>query len=162
MISDFFEQGFATAVPHTGVVFPGNVDRESQSTHKLLRPLDPRIQVVVMRLENNSHQQIGIDEMARLVNLSPSRLAHLFKSETKFSIQQYLTQLRIAKAKAQLESSFRSIKEIAASVGFSSVTRFAACFKSLVGATPAQYRKDFSVGSFQCAERGVVARSANS
>jgi transcriptional regulator GlxA family with amidase domain len=79
--------------------------------------------------------------MARLVNLSPGRLAHLFKSETELSIQQYLTQLRLAKAKGHLESSFLSIKEIAASVGFPSVTRFVACFKNLAGATPAQYRK---------------------
>lgn len=92
-------------------------------------------------LESNSHKPIDVEDMARIVNLSVGRLAHLFKSETNVSIQQYLTQLRLAKAKSQLETSFLSIKEIAASVGFSSVTRFVACFKSFAGATPAHYRK---------------------
>jgi two-component system response regulator YesN len=108
-----------------------------------LTPRDRRIQVVVMLLERNSRDQIGIDEMARLVNLSPGRLAHLFRSEMQLSIQQYVTQLRLTKAKDQLESTFLSVKEIAALVGFSSVTRFVVTFKNVVGATPAQYRKTF-------------------
>jgi two-component system response regulator YesN len=106
-------------------------------------PRDRRIQVVVMLLERNSRDQIGIDEMARLVHLSPGRLAHLFKSEMQLSIQQYVTQLRLSRAKDQLESTFLSVKEIAALVGFSSVTRFVVTFKNSVGATPAEYRKTF-------------------
>ena len=109
---------------------------------------DRRIQFVVMLLEKNWERQIGVAEIARLVNLSPSRLAHLFKSEMDLSMQQYVTQLRLAKAKRKLETSFLSVKEIAASVGFSSVARFVVCFKSLVGATPAEYRKRLSNTSF--------------
>jgi len=114
----------------------------------------------VMLLESNSHQQIGIEDMARLVNLSPGRLAHLFKSEMELSIQQYLTRLRLAKAKRQLESSFLSIKEIAASVGFSSVARFVVCFKNVVGATPAHYRKHFLNASYRRQGEPALARSA--
>jgi AraC family transcriptional regulator of arabinose operon len=116
------------------------------------RPRDRRIQVVVTLLERNVHKQVGIDDMARLVNLSPGRLAHLFKSEMELSIQQYLTRLRLAKAKRQLESSFLSIKEIAAAVGFSSVSRFVVCFKSFAGATPSQYRKHFPHRSYRRAK----------
>ena len=127
---------------------------------KFSRPVDRRIQVVVMLLENNSHQQILVEDVARLVNLSTGRLAHLFKSEMEVSIQQYLTQLRLARAKSQLESTFLSPKEIAASVGFSSVTRFVVCFKNLVGTTPAHYRKHFLNGSCRAAESLALARSA--
>jgi AraC family transcriptional regulator, arabinose operon regulatory protein len=119
------------------------------------RPRDRRIQVVVMLLERNVHKQVAIEDMASLVNLSPSRLAHLFKSEMELSIQQYLTRLRLAKAKNQLETGFLSIKEIAASVGFSSVTRFVACFKNFAGATPSQYRKHFPHASYRSA-KGLV------
>ena len=123
-----------------------------QIAHTTARPVDRRIEVVLMMLEKNSNKQIPIKEMARLVNLSPGRLAHLFKDEMQVSIQQYLTQLRLAKAKRHLESSFLSIKEIAASVGFSSANRFVVCFKNIVGATPAQYRK-------QCSLRHINART---
>jgi two-component system response regulator YesN len=108
--------------------------------------------MVVMLLESNSHKQIAIEDVARLVNLSTGRLAHLFKSEMDLSIQQYLTQLRLAKAKSELESGFLSIKEIAASVGFSSVARFVVCFKNFVGATPAHYRKHILNAPYRGAE----------
>ena len=107
----------------------------------MCRPADRRIQIVVTLLENNWDKQIAVAEIARLVNLSSSRLAHLFKSEMDLSMQQYQTQLRLAEAKRQLETSFLSVKEIAASVGFSSVARFVVCFKNSIGSTPAQYRK---------------------
>ncbi len=124
-----------------------------QSTNEnVSRSLDRRIQVVVMLLESNSRKQIAIEDVAKSVNLSTGRLAHLFKSEMQLSIQQYLTQLRLAEAKSQLESTFLSIKEIAASVGFSSVTRFVVCFKNFVGATPAHYRKHFLSPSYRGAE----------
>jgi transcriptional regulator GlxA family with amidase domain len=123
-----------------------------------------------MLIECNSHDQLAIEELARMVNLSPGRLAHLFKSEMDISIQQYLTQLRLAKAKDQLETSFLSVKEIAASVGFPSVTRFVGCFKSLIGATPAQYRKQLaripylpaSAGNGSKIGKGIAENRTNS
>ncbi|HEX5702269.1 MAG TPA: AraC family transcriptional regulator [Pyrinomonadaceae bacterium] len=117
------------------------------------KPTDRRVQTVVMLLESNWNKQIALPEIAQAVNLSPSRLAHLFKSEMNLSMQQYLTRLRLAKAKRQLETSFLSVKEIAAAVGFSSVTRFVACFKSVVGFTPGQYRKQLSNAAYHDAER---------
>jgi AraC-like DNA-binding protein len=117
------------------------------------KPADRRVQIVVILLENNWNKQIAVGEIAQAVNLSPSRLAHLFKNEMNLSMQQYLTQLRLAKAKRQLETSFLSVKEIAAAVGFSSVARFVACFKSVVGFTPGQYRKQLSNAAYHDAER---------
>ena len=125
---------------------------------RIYEPADRRIQIVVMLLEDNWNQQIAVAEIAQLVNLSPSRLAHLFKTEMDLSMPQYLTQLRLAKAKRQLETSFLSVKEIAASVGFSSVARFVVCFKSLVGATPAQYRKRLSNTSFHLLQRALRSK----
>lgn len=150
------EYGTPTAVNHSSTAPPTRLRANVQSTQAhVSRPLDRRIQLVVMLLESNSHKQIAIVDMARLVNLSTGRLAHLFKSEMELSIQQYLTQLRLAKAKSHLESNFLSIKEIAASVGFSSVARFAVCFKNVVGATPAQYRKHFPSASYLSAESSL-------
>ena len=109
------------------------------------RTNDRRVQLVLMLLEEDSRRQWDLADIAKSVNLSPGRLAHLFKSEVGTSIQQYLTQIRLAKAKHQLESTFLSIKEIAASAGFRNVARFTASFKNAVGVTPADYRRRSSV-----------------
>lgn len=153
MYSEFSNRGIVTTVNQSSIAHLTGVSANIQSAKtNISRLLDRRIQVVVMLLESSSHKQLAIEDMARLVNLSPGRLAHLFKSEMELTIQQYLTRLRLAKAKSQLESSFLSIKEIAASAGFSSVTRFVVCFKNVVGATPAHYRKHFLNPSYRGAE----------
>ena len=150
-------------LPHSGTRDSGvmhETREENRTSHVRLVAgvIDRRIQVVVMLLNNNSHRQISLAQIARVVNLSPGRLAHLFKSEMALSIQQYLTQVRLAKAKDQLETSFLSVKEIAASAGFPSVTRFVGCFKSVVGSTPAQYRKYLTCGSHLRAHTGLGSK----
>jgi transcriptional regulator GlxA family with amidase domain len=94
-----------------------------------------------MLFEDDPQRQWELAEVAKSVNLSPGRLAHLFKHETGTSIQQYLTQIRLVNATHQLESTFLSIKEIAAAAGFRNVARFTSSFKNAVGTTPAEYRK---------------------
>src|ERR1051325_1570330 len=78
------------------------------------RTHDRRVQLVLILLEEDSQRQWDLADIAQRVNLSPGRLAHLFKREVGTSIQQYLTQIRLAKARNQLESTFLAIKEIAA------------------------------------------------
>ena len=122
---------------------------------------DRRVQVVLTFLEQNSHCRIAIGEIADAVKLSPGRLAHLFKGEVGVSLQQYLTHVRLAKAQQQLETTFLSIKEIAAAAGFPSVTRFGASFKQALGITPSQYRKKLEVSRSLKRKDSSVARSAN-
>lgn len=122
---------------------------------------DRRVQVVLIFLEQNSHCRIAIGEIADALKLSPGRLAHLFKSEVGVSLQQYLTHVRLAKAQQQLETTFLSIKEIAAAAGFPSVTRFGASFKQALGITPSQYRKKLEVSRSLRRKDSFVARSAN-
>jgi AraC family transcriptional regulator of arabinose operon len=121
---------------------------------------DRRVILILNLLYQNPARQWELSEIAEIVNLSPGRLAHLFKSEIGISIQQYLTQIRLTRAKQELESSFLSIKEIAAAVGFPSVGRFAVSFKTAVGTTPAEYRRRPTTRHSQSRDV-AVARSAN-
>lgn len=125
-----------------------------------MRTGDRRVQLILMLLDENSERQWELSDIARIVNLSPGRLAHLFKNEIGVSIQQYLTQIRLSKAKHQLESSFLSIKEIAASVGFRNVTRFTSSFKTAVGTTPVEYRRLSAIVNARRKDL-AIARSAN-
>ena len=124
-------------------------------------PRDRRVQLILILLEQNSHRRMAIADVAGAVNLSPGRLAHLFKSEIGVSLQQYLTQIRLAKAKNQLETTFLSIKEIAAATGFPSVTRFTASFKEAIGTTPSEYRKQPELSQSLQRKNTFIARSAN-
>ena len=102
---------------------------------------DRRVQVIRVLLEGSFHRKLGLREMSETVNLSPWRLAHLFKSETGMSPQRYLTLVRLQRAKNQLESTFISIQQIGAAVGIPNPSQFTKSFKAAYGMTPIEYRK---------------------
>jgi AraC family transcriptional regulator of arabinose operon len=136
------------------------LDRDGTMIARHARTRDRRVEVILMLLEANPQRYWQLAEIAQSVNLSPGRLAHLFKSETGTSIQQYITQIRLANARHQLESTFLSIKEIAAAAGFRNVARFSSTFKNAVGTTPAEYRK--SAANLSVPRKDLaIARSAN-
>lgn len=104
--------------------------------------MDNRISTVITYLENNLEYQLSIDEMARFVRISPSRLQHIFKEEIGVPINQYLRELRLQKAARLLAHSFLSVKEIRCSVGMIDTRHFADNFKRKFGMTPSCYRKE--------------------
>ena len=126
---------------------------------------DRRVQMVRVLLEGSFHRKLGLREMSKTVNLSPWRLAHLFKSETGMSPQRYLTLVRLQRARHQLESTFLSIQEIGAAVGIPNPSQFTRSFKAAYGMTPIEYRKThFDASSIApvSAARTMTARLNNS
>ncbi len=72
--------------------------------------------------------------------VSPSRFAHLFKEEYGKSVHQYVTELRIARARLLLESTTMTVSEIAYEIGYQTPHHFYSIFKAITGLTPLQYR----------------------
>jgi AraC family transcriptional regulator of arabinose operon len=105
--------------------------------------MEPRIQRVVLLMTDELRRDVSIKELAQSVNLSSSRLRHLFKDETGLSIKQYLKAQRMQKAKELLESTFLSIKEIMPRIGIKDKSHFTRAFKKLYGLSPAKYRSQY-------------------
>jgi AraC-like DNA-binding protein len=105
------------------------------------RVRDRRVQIVRVLLEGSFQRKLGLREMGQEVNLSPWRLAHLFKSETGMSPQRYLTLVRLQRAKDQLANTFLSVQDIGATVGIPNPSHFTKSFKAAYGMTPAEYRR---------------------
>jgi len=106
-----------------------------------MRVRDRRVQIVRVLLEGSFQRKLGLREMGQEVNLSPWRLAHLFKSETGMSPQRYLTLVRLQRAKDQLVNSFLPVQEIGAAVGIPNPSHFTKSFKAAYGMTPVEYRR---------------------
>jgi len=118
--------------------------------------MDRRIDKVLALMRDNLDRRLTVDEMAGAVGVSPSRLRQLFKGETGTSPVQYLRNLRMAQAKELLETTFLSVKEIAARGGVTNVSHFVKNFATVFGRTPANYRSD------RDKNKRVPARAANS
>lgn len=101
---------------------------------------DRRVQVVKILIEDNFHLRLDLTDMAKAVNLSPWRLAHLFKAEVGISPLRYLTLVRLQKARQFLETGFLTVREIASAVGIPNASHFTKSFKAAYGSSPAQHR----------------------
>jgi transcriptional regulator GlxA family with amidase domain len=78
------------------------------------------------------------DEIAAKLNLSVSRLRHLFKEQTGWSPGKFSKEQKLWKARTVLQESFRSVKETAAIAGFSELSHFVRDYKSRFGYRPSQ------------------------
>ncbi|MEE1254969.1 MAG: helix-turn-helix domain-containing protein [Lachnospiraceae bacterium] len=92
----------------------------------------------------NAHFQkdISLDEVSREVNVSPYYFSKLFKEETGKNYIEYMTEIRISKAKELLsQGNETSMKEICISCGYQDPNYFSRIFKKTVGLTPTEYRE---------------------
>lgn len=89
---------------------------------------------------NNYQKQITLDEIAELINMSPSASSRFFKQQTGDSLMEYLNRIRFDYAKRMLKSKNLRIVEVAYECGFNSLSFFSRQFRKLEGCSPREYR----------------------
>lgn len=94
-------------------------------------------------MEENSHQELTLDDIAARATMSSRTLNRRFREQTGTTPLQWLHRSRIRRAQRLLETTEHPIGRIASQVGFGSQTSFRDRFKSLVGTSPQAYRRAF-------------------
>jgi AraC-like DNA-binding protein len=112
--------------------------REETGEYQESPPADHRIRKVLQAIEANP--SCDIQELARLVNLSSSRLSHLFKITTGSSLQSFLSNWRLQRAAELLQSTEMPIKEVSYCVGYRRAPSFVRAFRNKFGCRPNDYR----------------------
>ncbi|WP_276165472.1 substrate-binding domain-containing protein [Zobellia alginiliquefaciens] len=90
---------------------------------------------------NLENAEFSVENLAELLNVSRVQLYRKVKAMLGMSISDYISDYRLEKAKSMLQTSNRSISEIAYCTGFSSPNYFSTSFKSKYGVTPGSYKK---------------------
>jgi AraC family transcriptional regulator, arabinose operon regulatory protein len=101
---------------------------------------DPRVRHVLALMERHRDVPLSIAELARAVNLSTSRLRHLFHTELGRSPARVQRDLALDHARQLLQSSFLSIKEVMAASGWNDPSHFCREFKRRHGHSPSAMR----------------------
>jgi len=85
----------------------------------------------------------GLDQqlLCRELGMSRAALFNRMKAITGAGVKEYITRLRIEKAKSLIENTKLSIAEISEMTGFASQSYFSTAFKNYTGMTPSQYKK---------------------
>ena len=91
----------------------------------------------------NYGKDLSIDDVAASVFLSSGYLSIIFKEETGYTVLEYITAIRMGKAKELvLQGPGLKVKEIAEQLGYNNVQSFIRYFKKYYGETPMAYRKN--------------------
>ena len=90
--------------------------------------------------ENYSNPLFGLDQVSEEISVSPPYFSTTFKKETGTSFVQYLTNVRLEKAKELLKNTDSKTYEIAEKTGFSEPNYFSFIFRKNIGMSPSQYR----------------------
>ena len=91
-------------------------------------------------IRENYDKDISLDDVSGRVDLSPYYFTRLFKEETGETFLEYLTGLRMDKAKELMKDPNLSVKDICLQVGYADPNYFSRIFKKAVGETPTEYR----------------------
>ena len=86
-------------------------------------------------------KEISLEEVAKYVDISSYYFSKLFKEEEGMNFIDYVTELRIGKAKQMLTEGNVSIKEVCIEAGYTDPNYFSRIFKKVVGCTPTEYRE---------------------
>ena len=92
-------------------------------------------------IDENFHKDISLDEVSRVVDISPYYFSKLFKQEEGVNFIEYLTKKRMQNARQLLKNPSLSIKEICVMSGYSDPNYFSRIFKKYEGITPSEYRE---------------------
>lgn len=98
------------------------------------------VEIAKEYIKQNYSKSISLDEVSYYVNISPYYFSKLFKEGTGENFIEYLTGIRIEKAKELLRAGEYSMKEICAMVGYSEPNYFSRSFKKHVGVTPTEFK----------------------
>ncbi len=91
-------------------------------------------------IDNNyQNQELNIDKIAKAVFVNSSYLRSTFKKEFNLTVIEYLTNIRMQKAKELLKSGNIKHAEIARIIGYKDSSYFSKSFKKYFGISPSEY-----------------------
>ncbi|ACB86032.1 response regulator transcription factor [Natranaerobius thermophilus] len=104
------------------------------------------VQKVMEHIHDNYYKSdLSLEKIAKNFNINKSYLSTLMKEELGYSFKEYLTRVRIKKAKELLKEDLPGIKmyEIVLKIGYQSQHYFSRIFKKYEGVSPLDYRNKY-------------------
>lgn len=94
--------------------------------------------------ENYHNDDLTVDEISKTLFVNYAHLCSVFKRETGTTINKYLTEYRMNKAKELFDSGNMMVLDVAERVGYADANYFGKCFKKHYGLSPSRYIENIS------------------
>jgi AraC-like DNA-binding protein len=104
-------------------------------------PEHPQLHEIFTFIDTNYHQAIGLNEVARIFNYTPSYLTSLVRRLTGKTLYQWIVQRRMFQARNLLRSTEFPICQVAEKVGYSDTGHFVKHFRQVHGQPPNTWKQ---------------------
>jgi len=101
----------------------------------------PQVARARQYIQDHCDEELSLGVVARHAAMSPFYLCKKFKEVTGFSFTDYVSRLRVEKARELLLDPNQRVSEVAFQTGFQSLSHFNRCFKRITGESPTECRE---------------------
>jgi AraC family transcriptional regulator len=126
----------AVAVAHSCLAASGGFSSDQATDLDTCRVLE-----AVRYINAHFAEPCSLDSLAAVASMNRFRFAKRFRAVTGETANQYVINRRLSAAATRLASTRAPIAEIAFAVGFNDLSYFDACFRSVFGCTPSNWRR---------------------
>jgi transcriptional regulator GlxA family with amidase domain len=146
MVEEDYGAQLALEISRWLVVYLRRPGGQSQFSAPLAAQVAERegIRKLLLWMSENVQADLSVAALARRANMSERTFARVFTAETRFTPAAYVERLRIDAARRSLETSKKSVKQIARLCGFGTAETMHRAFRRGVGSTPLEYRARFA------------------
>ncbi len=102
------------------------------------------IRKLLLWMSENVQADLSVAALAQRASMSERTFARVFNAQTRFTPAAYVERLRVDAARRSLESSKKTVKQIARLCGFGTVETMHRAFRRSVRSTPLEYRARFA------------------
>lgn len=120
----------------------------SHYSHVQVPVTSRRVQLIKDYIDQHYSEEIRMEQLSQLVNMTPNALSRFFKQKTNRSISNYINEVRIGQATLLLVDSTMTVVEISYECGFNTISNFNRTFKALKGITPTDFRRSYNKNAY--------------
>ena len=113
----------------------------SDPAHSANKRSEDLYQGICIYIQENFHRSITRSSIANRFNISPNHLSRMFRQQGHMTLADYITWVRVDRAKFMLKRYDFRLTEVATRCGFQDVNYFFRVFKNKSGMTPSEYRR---------------------
>jgi two-component system response regulator YesN len=115
-------------------------DFSGQTGQAMMQKQHKVIQVATDYIDAHIGEALTLEDMARIVYLSPVYFSKLFKTETGINYSDYVKKARVGRAIELMQEIRYKIYDICEQVGYKNIRHFYKVFRQETGMTPTEYR----------------------
>ncbi|MDD6552296.1 MAG: AraC family transcriptional regulator [Prevotellaceae bacterium] len=102
-----------------------------------------RIMKVKQFIDEHYHDDIRLEQLADMVNMTPTAFSRYFKKRTGKTLREYIIDIRLGFAIRKLVDSTDAVSEICYDCGFNTLSNFNRLFKERKGCNPTEFREKY-------------------